>query len=404
MERLTPQQARDLLLSLPVKTDETQTASLSESLGRVLAQEVTARVPVPPFDRSAYDGYALQSADLQSASRDCPAVLSITEEIPAGAVPEADLKPGLAAKILTGAPIPKGADAVVKYEDTEFTDQQVRFFAPVRSGANIALLGEDIAAGARLAARGDLISPAHMGMLAGQGFKEVRVFRRPRIGLLCTGSELAAPGAPLLPGQIYNSNAHTLAGYLLGQGALPIDGGILADEPGEIVRALDRLLSENDMVVTTGGASVGDYDWALRALERLGAEILFNKCAMRPGGAMVAALKDGKLILSLSGNPGAAAIGLISVGLPYVRKLAGRTDVLPEEFDAVLLKTYPKKSPVARMLRGRLRIIDTLACFDQTEGEGNGLVSPLLGCDLIGQIPAGSPGLDAGERIRVIRI
>jgi molybdopterin molybdotransferase len=243
-----------------------------------------------------------------------------------------------------------------------------------------------------------------MGLLAGQGMAQAQVWRKPRIAILSTGSELMEPGQALHPAKIYNSNLYTLSGYLIKTGTVPVNGGIAADAPALIAGRIRELLPDSEMVITTGGASVGDYDWAVRSAELLGAEVLFRKVGLKPGGAMMAAVKDGKLILGLSGNPAAAATGLLHVALPYVKKLCGRRDVLPQAVETVLKNPFEKRSPQLRILRGRLELGEGTAWFVENAGRGNGLVSSLMECDLLGEVPAGSPPLPAGARLKAYRV
>jgi molybdopterin molybdotransferase len=331
-------------------------------------------------------------------------VLSITEEIPAGCVPTVALQPGQAAKILTGGPLPQGANTTVKYEETEFTASQVTIFAPCAPNSNVARAGEDVQAGQLLAEEGTVLTPALVGLLAGQGMETVTVVKKPRITVLSTGSELLEPGQPWQPGKIYNSNTYTICALLTQMGVETVAGGTVADELTAIAEKITQALAESDMVITTGGASVGDYDWAERAAKAMGADILFWKFAMKPGGSCLAAVKDGKLLLSLSGSPGAAMLALHKVGMPYIRKLLGRQDLVPETFEAVMAKDYKKKTTMARVLRGNLAFRDGHVYFEHHEGDGNGILSSLAGCDALGEIPAQSPPVQAGQTIRVFRI
>ena len=311
---------------------------------------------------------------------------------------------GMAAKILTGAPIPKGADATVKYELTKFTQSKVWISDPILPNTDIVRAGEDLKLGALIANKGTVLTAPLLGLLATQGQKDVRVYKKPRIIIINTGTELLEPGDPLRPGAIYNSSCYTLGGYFRKAGAEPVNGGVVKDDPDEIARRIGVALDSADMVVTTGGASVGDYDWVATASQRLGARILFNKVAMKPGGSIVASEKGGKLILGLSGNPGAAVLGLFRIAMPYVRKLCGRTDLMPEQVDVILKQPMNKKSPKQRLLRGRLEIEDGQAFFVENSGQGNGTFSSLVNCDLIGEVPAGSPPLPMGAKIKAYRI
>lgn len=395
--------SRDALLSL-VRPAGIETVSLWDSLGRVLAGDIPAALAVPPFDRSPFDGYALRSEDTARASAELPVTLVITEDIPAGKAPTIAVAPGFAAKVSTGAPIPEGADAVVKFEDTVFTVDHVTIFSPVKPGSSIVLRGEDAMPGTVIAGGGETVTAAVMGMLAGQGIAEIQVYKRPHIAVLNTGTELLEVGEPPQPARIYNSNVFTVGGFIRELGAEVTKAGTVPDELDAISARIAALMAECDLVVTTGGASVGDYDWAGRAAESIGADILFRELPMKPGGSMLAAVKDGKVLLSLSGNPGAAVNGLLKIGAPAIRALCGRRDPVPEEFELAMESDYNKPCRKTRLLRGKLVISEGRALFRPTDNDKNSRLSPLLGCDVIGELPAGSSGIEAGKLIRAWHI
>ena len=403
MNKVSIEQAVDMLCALPRRMPA-ETAPLLCAQGRVLAGDVYAAVSVPPFDRSPYDGYAFRGEDTAGASRENPVTLRIVEELPAGKAPTVKLGPGEAVKILTGAPVPEGADAIVKYEETEFTAETVKIFSPVPPHTDIVPAGEDVEKGSLLLRRGSVLTPAAAGLLAGQGMAEVSVFRRPRACVFSTGSELLEAGEPPAPGKIYNSNTTTICAYLENLGCECIPAPSVPDDPERIAQCITAALGDCDLVVTTGGASVGDYDFAVRAAELTGARLLFWKIAMKPGGSVVAAEKDGKLILNLSGNPGAAVTTLLRVGAPYIKRLCGREDYLPETMTLCVKEDFKKKNPQTRIVRGRLSLEDGQAYFVPQEGQGNGMVSSFVGCDLLAELPAGSPPPKAGELIRVFRV
>ena len=396
-------EALKLLLGVPVKL-EIETIPIGEAVGRVSAEQITAKIPFPPFDRSPFDGYAVRGADTASASKEAPVTLTVRQEIPAGHVPKENITEGFAAKILTGAPIPPGADGVIKFEETEFTDETVKLFAPVRPGSNIVHAGEDVPAGTEILPAGTEIEPAAMGLLAAQGLKAVKVYKKPLVTVINTGSELAELGQPLPPGMIYNSSMYTLRGFFACMGADFRDGGIVEDDEKTIADRVHAELAVSDMVVTTGGASVGDYDFAMAAAERSGADILFWKIKMRPGGSLLAYVSGGKLVLALSGNPGAAVLGLVLLGLPCVKKRRGLVDVFPEECMVRLVDEVKKSSPRKRIMRGYLKIKDGEAFFVENDGQGGGDISSLLNCDLLAEIPEGSPPLPAGTLVKAYRI
>ena len=378
----------------------TETVPLEDCWGRVLAKDLVSAFDVPAFDRSPYDGYAVRSADLTGASREKPATLRVVEEIPAGSVPSRALAPGEAAKILTGAPVPDGADAVVMFEKTEFTLESVTLFEPVRPGENVVRAGEDVKKGALLAAKGSVIDSGLLGTLAAQNKASVEVFKRPRVGLISTGSELVPVGCEPAPGLITDSNRYTLSGALLALGCEPAYYGIAGDNIPAIKTALERALAECDAVVTTGGVSVGDYDLTPAAMEAAGAQILFRGCAIKPGMACAYGAADGKLICALSGNPAAALTNFYLVARPALLKLCGRSGFEPAEFDMELAEAFEKKSPATRVLRGRLDLTGGTARIVFPREQGNVVLSSAIGCDVLAIIPAGSGKLAAGTKLK----
>lgn len=400
---IKPDEARDMLFDLPA-SPVTETVAISDALGRVAATDINAVIPVPPFDRSPFDGYAFRGADTAAASRENPVTLKITEELPAGVAPTIAITPGFAAKILTGAPIPPGADCTVKYETTEFTDTEVRIFKPVAPGSDVVYAGEDVKTGALAARRGDVVTPPLMGLFASVGLSEIEVYKPPRAALIITGDELTEPGEPLLPGKIYNSNAFTLSGYLRGQGVDAYNAGVVGDDAGLIAERIRENLVKADIVITTGGASVGDYDCAVRAAELLGAKILFWKALIKPGGAAVAAVLDGKLILSLSGNPGSSLMFLLRCGMPYIRKLCGRNDCIPESVEVYLKHPFNKLSERSRLLRGQLEVIGGKAYFAEYGAQGGGDISSFVVADLLAEIAADSAPLPAWTLVKAWRL
>jgi len=393
------ERACDLLLS-QVSAVGMEQVPLSECGGRVLAQDLIAQENVPAFDRSPYDGYAVRAEDTVLASKEHPVTLQILEEIPAGAVPTKEVLAGTAAKVLTGAPIPKVADAVIMYEKTVFTDETVTLFAPVKSGSNIVRTGEDISKGAVLARSGTVVDPGLAGTLAAQGEAMPLVYRKPKVALLSTGSELveadAAPGA----GKIRNSNRYMLEAALKQIGCEPVYLGIAGDSVADISARLNEGLSECDAVVTTGGVSVGDYDLTPAAMGASGVEMLFRGVDMKPGMACAYGVKAGKLICGLSGNPASSLTNFYAVALPALRKLTGQNEYLPQEIKVTLSNGFTKKSPKTRFLRGRLELEDGVVCMKLPKDQGNIVLSSTIGCNVMAVVPAGSGPLEAGTVLK----
>ena len=391
--------ARQILLKLvePVKTERVELAS---SAGRVLAEAITAAENVPPFDRSPYDGYAFRAVDSVNASRENPVTLKILEEVPAGAVPIKECVAGTATKILTGAPIPKGADAVIMYERTEFTAETVTIFAPAKSGDNIVYAGEDVKRGAVLAEAGGIIDTGTMGTLASQGMEKPLVYKIPKIGIISTGNEVIEVGNPLAPGKIYNSNRYTLTAAVKEIGCEPVYLGIAGDTSEGIAKLLEKGLAECDVILTTGGVSVGDYDMTPAAMELAGVEILFRGVDLKPGMACAYGIKDGKLVCGLSGNPASSLINYYAVALPALRKLTGLANVIPEEIEVVLNSGFKKKSPGTRLLRGTLDLSQGEARMILPKEQGNVMLNSIIGCNMMAIVPAGTGPIEAGTKLK----
>lgn len=401
-ERVELEEGLNLLLKVGRQTD-IEEVPVAEANERVLAENIISKEKIPPFDRSPYDGYALIAADTVCASKENPVTLSIVEEIPAGHAPVFRLKPGQAAKILTGAPVPSGATAVIKYEDTSFTKDTVTVFTPCKEGSNIVLTGEDVKKGELVVEKGRKLSPALTGLMAGLGYERVLVYRRLKAALLSTGDELIPVGEQPGPGKIRNSSIYTLAAYLRQWNVTASVMGIEKDHAQRIAEKIREGLNGNDLMVTTGGVSVGDYDMVLEALKLLGADVLFWKVRMKPGMAFVGAVYDGKPILALSGNPSAAAVSLFLLGKPLIRKMSGRTDYRTEEIQVRMLEDFPKKSPSRRFLPGTLEIVDGQAWICFAKKQGNGMLNPMRDCEILGEIKAGSPPMKKGSIIRAYR-
>ena len=372
-------------------------------VGAVLAEDVTAVEDVPPFRRSPYDGYAFRAADTANAGREHPVTLHVLEEIPAGSVGSRPVTPGTAVKILTGAPVPPGADAVTKYEDTEFTDSTVTIFSSFSPGENVVPRGEDVRAGDLLAPAGTVIDPPLLGVLAAQHIVKPLVFWSPTVAVITTGSELVSPDEPLAEGQIVNTNLYTLRGEAekLGCGCVTYS---VKDDPEAIAWLIRDAVRMADMVLLTGGVSVGDYDYTPDAMERAGVKILVRNVALKPGGASAYGIKDGRLVCALSGNPASSLTNYYAVVLPALRKLCGFRRPRLEELDVVLAEDFGKKSPKTRLIRGRLDLSDGTARIRPAPAQANGALHSVVGCDLLAEVPAGSPRLPAGTRLHAYRI
>lgn len=394
---LSCEEARKRLLQFtgPVGTEMIQ---LSDCLGRILAEDIRAAADVPDWPRSAFDGYAFRAADTSSASPETPVTLHILEEVPAGKVPESRLTEGTAVRILTGAMLPEGADSVEMFEKTEFTETSVTLFHPGRPGNNVVPRGEDAVRGRLLAAKGTKIDPGLMGVFAAQGLREIPVFRIPKVGVISTGTEVVELGSVLPRGKIYNSNRALFEGELRKIGARPVRVGIARDSVREIRELLELALDTCDAVLLTGGVSVGAYDLTGKAILEAGGEPLFSGVAMKPGKACFYAVRDGKMICALSGNPASAMTNYHAVAKAGLKRLCGwnQGDCFPAEIRVALKEDFPKKSKNERWVRGKLDLSDGTVRIDVPKQQKNSALSSTVGCDVMAVIPAGSGPLPAG--------
>ena len=380
--------------------------SPAAALGRTLAADVAAGLDQPPFDRSPLDGYALRASDLVGASREAPAALTVVDTVYAGDVASLPVGPGQAVRIMTGAMLPPGCDCVVRQEDTDMGSPTVRAFAPLRPHDNVVDRGHDYRAGAVLLPAGTRLDAAAVGLLASAGVTAVPVRRRPRVGVLVTGDEVVAPdAAPLPPGKIYDANQALLLSRLAELGFPDTVGARVGDRPEEAASAMGRLLETCDLLLTTGGVSVGAKDILHQALPLLGAEQVFWRVKLKPGSPALFSRYRGKPILSLSGNPFAAFTTFELLARPLLAALSGEPELLPRREKAVLDTPFPKGSGIRRFVRGRFvrgRYGDGHVSLPQ--GHSSGQLRSLAGCSCLVDIPADSGPLAAGETVEVLML
>ena len=336
------------LLTRARPVTETLTLPLADSLGRVLARAQVSAITVPPLDNSAMDGYAVRSADVSAIGIRLP----VSQRIAAGQV-GAPLQPGTAARIFTGAPVPRGADAVLMQEDCAADDAFVTINKSPRMGENIRRAGEDIEAGAEILAADTRMGPAEMGLAASVGLAELPVRRRLKVACFFTGDELVTPGAPLAPGQIYNSNRYTLTGLVNGLGCELIDMGIVPDTLEATLDAVRHAASVADVVVTSGGVSVGEADYVKAAVESLG-RVEMWKVAMKPGKPIVYGRVDHADFIGLPGNPVSAFVTFCLFVRPFMLKRMGVADVLYKAFPVKAGFVWTRPGTRREFLRARL--------------------------------------------------
>lgn len=394
---VTIEEAQNLLINAAASVKAT-TVSLDSASGRVLCQEAAAKHNVPPFNRSAMDGYAVIASDTGAASSDHPVNLRVVEES-GGVTAEKAVVHGTTVKVMTGDPIPKGADTVVKYEEVRKQGDVIAVYRALPPGDNVVPLGEDMKPGEIIARGGTLITPQVAAVLAGQGINRVRVFRRVKVAICNTGSELLHPSQELRPGRVYNSIYHGLAARCRELGAGPVDLGISPDEVEATADRIERGLESSDLVIITGGVSVGEFDMVEDSLQSVGAEFIFRRVIMKPGSPMLAAMKNDKIIVGLSGNPAAAMVSFELIVVPLIKKLMGLCHTLAPRFQGIMADSFQKASPQRRLLRGQLLWQDGKSLVKLTGVQANGVLKSMINCNVLVDIPAGSGPVDSGQPV-----
>ncbi|GGK20525.1 molybdopterin molybdenumtransferase [Caldalkalibacillus thermarum] len=382
------------------------TVSLEKADFLHLAEDIVADHHVPMFDRSMYDGFAVKAADTQQAEPDAPKRLRVIESIPAGKEAQGPLQSGTAMRIMTGAAIPPGADAVLMLEDVrEGNDKDgsyIEVTSPVSPGSHISHRGEDITAGMVLAKTGRRIGPGEKAVLATFGYHQVKVYQPPEVAILATGSELLPVDAPLVPGKIRNSNSYMVETQLRRMGAVPKPLGIIKDDFEACYQAVATALEEADFVVTTGGASVGDYDFVQALIERLDAEVLFNKVAMRPGSVTTVAKKGEKWLFGLSGNPAACFVGVELFVRPVLKKAMGAQHIHLPQISATLAVDITTTNPYTRLMRARTELHQGQMVVRPVGLDKSSIISGLLEANSLLMIPGGEQTYHRGEKVNVI--
>lgn len=355
---ISVEQARQHALSM-VRVLDSERILLSESLGRVLAEDAFSDIDVSPFDNSAMDGFAVRAADLASASPEHPVTLDVVADIPAGSWWDGRVGPGQVARIMTGAPVPSGADTVVMVELTEALSgdggvgSRIAFSRAPEAGEHIRRRGEEVSCGQIVVAAGERIGPAAVGLLAATGHATVAVVRAPRVAVISTGNELVEIDQKPGPGKIRNSNSYSLAAQVQAAGGIALRYAIVPDDLLVTREAFTRAAAEADYIITSGGVSVGEFDFIRPAIEEVG-RLEFHQVAMRPGAPQTMGSVAGVPLFGLPGNPTSAFVGFEIFVRPALRKMQGLAELTRPKVTATLLHDVRKKPGRRYYLRGRL--------------------------------------------------
>jgi molybdopterin molybdotransferase len=373
-----------------------ESITLFEAGGRVLAADFSAPCDLPRWDNSAMDGFAVRSTDCGSGQP-----LLVSGYIPAGGTAEGiSVSPGMAVRIMTGAPTPSGCDTIVPVEETEEVDDHVLIHGGVQVGDHIRVRGEDVKKDELIITSGTVLRPAEINMLASFGLQTVAVFRRPKVAILSTGDELVEPGEPLGPGQIVNSNAYSLAAAVREIGGEPLLLGIAHDNRASLTEKLTAGL-QADVLITTAGVSMGDLDLVREVLEEVGVERLFWKVDIKPGRPTAFGLKDGKPVFSLPGNPVSTMVTFDEFVRPALLKMMGHRRVIKPFIKAILQETATKKTGRVQFLR--VRVVDNgEQLIASSSGDQNtGILRTMLRANGIAVLPAGREQIEAGEEVDI---
>lgn len=369
---------------------------ITDAVGRILAEDITASWDMPRWTNSAMDGYAVRSQDCMQ-----PARLEIVDFIAAGGASDKAVVPGVAIKIMTGAPLPEGSDAVVPVEETTADGTFVQILKAVKPGAHIRNRGEDVLKGECIVPRGTLLRPAEIGMLASYGKAFLPVYRKPRVAILSTGDELVELGEPLPENRIINSNSLALVAALKEIGAEPVILGIALDNRASHIEKISEGLKA-DVLITSAGVSTGDRDFVRAVLEDLGAKPVFWKVDIKPGRPTTFAMKDGKPIFSLPGNPVSTMVTFEELVKPGLLKMMGHTRVIKQEVEAVLETDLTKKRlGVLNFQRVNITIRDGQYFASCSGDQNTGILKTMVRADALALLPEDKDVFMAGERVKV---
>ena len=396
-ETLLFDDALRLILDAVTPIERIERVGLSEADGRVAARDVLAAVDVPPFDRAAMDGYAVIAEDTFGASTHAPKTLICVDKVFTGQTPARGIGPGECIEIATGAPMPDGADAVVMVEETEresAEDMKIRVFTPVYPRQNIGRRAADIARGHPVAAPGHVLSPSRIGALAATGLTDVEVYARPTVAILSTGNEIAEPGQPLAPGQIYDINRFTLEAVVRRHGAVPIPLRTVTDSVPALTAALETARG-NDVVVFSGGSSVGERDLILDVLQQTG-EVFFHGIAVKPGKPTVFGRLGSTPVLGMPGYPTSCLSNAYLLLVPLLRKMARLPDWQPPSINAPLARRIV--STTGRHQFYTVRLVDGRA---EPAFKASGDITSMANADGYIEIPAQTDIVEAGTVVRV---
>lgn len=387
-----------ILESIPVLSLEK--VGILDALGRVVGEDIIAHRSIPPKDNSAMDGYALHWDDTIGTMLDHPVSLDVIEDIPAGKIPERAVGRGRASRIMTGAPIPEGADAIVKVEDTRADGHKVSIFSEAYAGQDIRKAGEDVRQGEIVITSGSIIRPAEVGMLASLGRSIVSVHQRPIVAIIATGDELVDIDGIPSPWQIISSNSYATAAQVREAGGIPMLVGIAKDTRDDLVKKFS-LAERADIVITSGGVSMGDYDLVKVVMNEVGNAMRFWQVAMRPGKPLAYGNIKGIPLFGLPGNPVSSMISFEQFVRPTILKMSGHMKIFRKAIRARIMEDYDKKPGLVNFVRGRVSGSDGNWQVTTTGEQGSGILKSMVKANGLIVLPEEISSVKAGDVVAV---
>ncbi|OGQ48334.1 MAG: hypothetical protein A2W63_03990 [Deltaproteobacteria bacterium RIFCSPLOWO2_02_44_9] len=396
--------ALEIILS-EIKPLGLERTSILSTLGRVLGEDICASVDNPPWDNSAMDGYALRASDTKGASRGKPVILRIIEDLPAGYVAKKTIKRGETVRIMTGAPIPRGADAVIMVEDTDKSEvrsqkSEVKVFREAKIRDNIRRAGEDFKKGALVLKKGTAIRAAEVAMLATVGKPNVCVYQRPKVAVLSTGDELVEIEETPSNGKIVNSNSYAISAQIKACGAVPVQLGIARDAKKDLMDKLSYGLA-SDCILSSGGVSVGDFDFVKDVLKEMGSEMRFWKVAIKPGKPLAFGIINNKPVFGLPGNPVSAMVAFEQFVRPAILKMMGVRNIFRKSLTALLTSSLKKKAGRMHFIKAVLEEKKGQFYATPLEGQGSGILSSMVMANSLIILPEDAEDAAKGSKVKV---
>ena len=357
---------------------DTEIINIDKAFNRIIAEDLIVDKNVPEFNRSPLDGYCFDYQSTVGANENNPKIFDIIETVPCGSVALKKVENNKTIKVLTGAKLPIGANAVIRYEDVEVENDKLKLYNELKENENVILIGEDVKKGEKLLDKGSVIDIGAIGILASIGKKEVKVYKELNIGFISTGSEVVEVSDDIEDGKIYNSNKYIFDGIFKKNNLKYKYYGIVKDNIEDTKNIFKKAISECDIVISTGGVSVGDYDLVSKAINEIGFNILIDRINMKPGMACSIAKNNNKYIFALSGNPMSSVTTFYALCLPAIKKILGYKNFKNEYFKVVLKNSFNKKIKNLRFLRGKVNIEDGVAYMTLNLDQGNIVVKSLI--------------------------